>query len=232
MKTKKITVKSNGEGREEAVNEAEKFAAAIGLSGKYMLRFRLLAEEALGMLQGIVVDFAADFFAEEKDGSYYITIEASTNMDRKKRKKLISVSSSGKNTAAKGIMGKIRELFLSAVDEYEEINALASEYGGGYMNWGYMGVMNASDVSASGYYWSLNQYCENLSSSEERQITESLTGEAVEEAYDELEKSIVANLADDIKVGILKDKVNVVLETSADTIRMTKKHCNCSAGQM
>lgn len=223
MKTEKITVNSNGEGREEAVNAAEKFAAAIGLSGKYMLRFRLLAEEALGMLQGIVADFAADFFVEEKDGSYLITIEASADMDRKKRKDLISVSSSGKNTAAKGIMGKVRELFISAMDEYEEIDAMASKYGGGYMNWGYMGAMNVSDVSASVNYWSLNRYYENLSS-EERRITDSLTEEAVEEAYDELEKSIVANLADDIKVGIRGDKVRMVLETSADTIRMTKRH--------
>ncbi len=31
------------------------------------------------------------------------------------------------------------------------------------------------------------------------------------EAWDELEKSIIANLADDVKVGVLKDKIELVV---------------------
>ena len=64
MQTDKIRVTSSGEGIERALQESEKFASYVGLTGKDALRLRLLAEETLGMVEAITGDFTATFWLE------------------------------------------------------------------------------------------------------------------------------------------------------------------------
>ena len=53
--------------------------------------------------------------------------------------------------------------------------------------------------------WSLSQYRENVGDLYEQ-------GNLEEEVWDELEKSVLANLADDVKVGVRKDQVDITVD--------------------
>ena len=184
--------------------EVEKVTAYNRLEDKKALRIRLLAEELCGMLPGLVENFSGKFWAENDEENYELHVELKADdMSLELRDELISVSKSGKNAAAKGIMGKIRAIaetmLLSASDptipipdgEYYDCN--------GY-NMGF-GYMDPTIMYESGYVytWSLFNY-------------KTAVVEKEDDAYDELERSIVAKLADDIIVGVRGKKVEIVVK--------------------
>ena len=102
--------------------EVEKVTAYNSLEDKKALRLRLLAEELCGMLPGLVEKFSGEFWAENDGNNYalHVNLEADS-MSLEIRDELISVSKTGKNAAAKGIMGKIR-----AIAETMLLSALAN----------------------------------------------------------------------------------------------------------
>ena len=187
-----ITVKSDGTGMKEALAQVEAAAAWRSLSDKDMLRLRLLAEEMTGMLCGITGELTADFRIESAGSEFRLYLTADTVMDPQKREKLLSVSSSGKNAAVKGIMGKIREFFSSSYDP----NYLDPTF---YS----MGMLAGGDPdTAATICWSLNRYRSEIAK-------QNSAGE-----WDELETSIVAKLADEVKVGITGNRVELVIYKS------------------
>ena len=107
-------------------------------------------------------------------------------MDFDKEKKLLSASTSGKNEAAKGIMGRIRVFFDP-------------------MYWADMPA--PADVGASGpvFSWSISSYRQTVKKNLEQEQ------EGAAEAWDELEKSVVSNLADDVKVSIQGRNVEMII---------------------
>ena len=121
-------------------------------------------------------------------------------MDQQTRKELLSVSSSGKNSAAKGLIGRIREMIESVtLPEDPESKAMTDEA----MSLMSLGCQMGTHC-VSNYSWSMNTYAASVNeNSSER-----------EEAQDELEKSIVANIADEVKVNIVGSEVEVVIYKS------------------
>ena len=109
--------------------------------------------------------------------------------------------------SAKGIMGKIRELFETGMENYQEVAALQSDYGVGTLGYGEMGLDSSYAMTQAAMVWSLNRYRGSVENNPENSETKS-------EAWDELEKSVVANIASDVRVGILKDKITLVIEKS------------------
>ena len=94
---------------EAVLAEVEKVTTYNGLEDKKALRLRLLAEELCGMLPGLVENFSGKFWAENEGENYELHVELKAeDMNFDLRDELISVSKSGKNAAAKGVMGKIR----------------------------------------------------------------------------------------------------------------------------
>ena len=209
MQTDIIKVKSNGTGFDEALEETTKFATYVGLDEKQALRLRLLAEETLGMVSAITGDFKADFWLENKKGDLYrIYLKAKTSMDLDKKRELIDASTNKKNAASKGFMGKIRELVENGVYNANEVEDLKAEYGGGNVLYASMGMYDinaSSNINAYVYQWSLERYRASI----EESMREN---QAVQEAGDELEKSIVANIADDVRVGVRGNEVEMVIE--------------------
>lgn len=215
METNRIEIDNQGEGMEDVLNEVEKFAVYQEYTHKETLHLRLLAEEMLGMIRGIVGEFQAVFWAEnqtvlggENTGkACALHVEAATVMDIEKREGLLSLSSSGKNMAAKGLMGKIRNIFESYRLQNDEVNKLQMEY---YMN--VMPYYGSSDLENSqldmSQAWLLSDYKGTVYEHKEEN----------QEAWDELEKSIVAKLADDVLVGIRDQKVEVIIYKSFDTV--------------
>ena len=111
------------------------------------------------------------------------------------RDEILSVSKSGKNAAATGIMNKIRAAAEVMLANYSQSAALTNAlYADPYPDYYHMGyIVQPEDYTNQ---WSLSQYKENAKEDKE--------------AWDELEKSIIANLADDVTVGIINGKVEII----------------------
>ena len=188
------------------LGEVEKVTAYNGLDTKKALRLRLLTEELCGMLSGLVQNFSGEFWAENDGDNYelYVKLKAD-DMNIDLRNELISVSKSGKNAAAKGIMGKIRAvaetMLLAAVEPtlttLSEVNFY--DYHGYDMSFGYIDPA-ISRQTGYAYSWSLVNYKTAV--------------EEKEDEYAELERSIVAKLADDITVGVRGNNVEIIVKKS------------------
>lgn len=191
---------------EAVLSEVEKVTAYNGLDAKKALRLRLLAEELCGMLPGLVENFSGNFWAENDGDNYKLHVELKADdMTFELRDELISVSKSGKNAAAKGIMGKIRavaeSMLLAASDP--SLSLPGPEYydcHGYNMGYGYIDPTITIETGYA-YSWSLCNYKTAVEQNEE-------------DAYAELERSIVAKLADDIIVGVRGKNVEIVVKKS------------------
>ena len=191
---------------ETVLNEVEKVTEYNCLEAKEALRLRLLAEELCGMLPGLVAKFSGIFWAENNEKNYELHVELKADdMTLDMRDELISISKSGKNAAAKGIMGKIRAvaetMLLTAYDSSLPIPVGEFyDYHGYNMGFGYVDPAFASETEYI-YSWSLFSY-------------KNAVEEKEDDAYAELERSIVAKLADDIIVGIRSSNVEIVVKKS------------------
>lgn len=130
MKTETIHVTSLGLGMDEALAVTEKTGLASGLEKKQILRLRLLAEELIGMLRGIAGDVEADYWLERNGRAYALHLRSDVTMTREMHEQLIAVSTSGENAAAKGFMGKIREMIAVALLPRESGSSLLSGLSG------------------------------------------------------------------------------------------------------
>ncbi len=197
MKTDMIVVSSRGSQMEKALEQAEKVAAYKGLSGKNALHLRLLTEEMMGMMRSITGETEGVFWIEDENDVYRLHLQVTTRMDSDKRTQLLSAASSGKNESARGLMGKLRDFFDRGADE--DVVALTSPLI-------LPGMYEDSSLPTMDWEWSMMRYEEALAPSVQRQEKEAL------EAWDELEKSVVARVADDVKVSIRGRTVEMTLE--------------------
>ena len=189
-----IRITSQGQGRKEALAATEKAGLDGGLERKEILRLRLLAEELVGMLRGIAGDVEADFWLERKDREYTLHLGADVTMTREMREQILKVSTSGENAAAVGFMGKIREMIAAALLPRES-SSLLSGLSAGLMIMASNSSPSAQRAAVDSFSWSMKQYRDMVSSG----MTESETARA---AWDELEKSIVASVADEVSVCV------------------------------
>ena len=126
MITEKITIYNDGTGMNEALSLTQKVSDVLSLDRKNSFHIRLLAEELLSMVRAITGDFKAQFWLEENNRLCTFHVEAKSELDYKKRKDFLSVSTTGKNIAHLGIMEKIRGLIeagLNGVDESFKLQA-------------------------------------------------------------------------------------------------------------
>ena len=187
MKTDVIVVSSKGARMEEALKEVDKVAGYKGLSHKSALHLRLLTEEMMGLMRSITGETEGCFWIEDQDNVYELHLQTTTRMTSLKREKLLSAATSGKNESAKGFMGHIRDFFDRGADE--DIAA----YGSPLLM---AGAFEKSSTPALDWEWSMTRYEDELRASIQRQDAAALA------AWDELEKSVVARVADDVKVSI------------------------------
>ncbi|MBR2854032.1 MAG: hypothetical protein IKE81_06905, partial [Clostridia bacterium] len=111
MKTDVIAISSEENNMEAALNEIDKLSVYNQLSPKDSMSLRLLTEEMLGMMRSITGERTGCFWIEDQDSVFQLHLQVETMMDFSKQEKLLEVSSTGKNEAAKGIMGRIRAFF-------------------------------------------------------------------------------------------------------------------------
>ena len=203
MQSKICNLTAGGQGVGEALNEVERTAACHNLGKKETLQLRLLAEELLGMVKELLGVCEVRFWVEQEGRKYELHVEAEIDKaaGSELQRKLLSVSSTGQNAAVKGIMGKIRSVVetMMADSDMSRVPVSCLHYG--------MGAMSCVPVRFESDYdreWSLNQYRQNVEKEKEE------GGE--KEDWDELEKSIVANLASDVVVGVKGKKIDIIVK--------------------
>jgi hypothetical protein len=126
-------------------------------------------------------------------------------MDQDKKEGLLGVASQKENTLAQGFMGKVGDIIENGLLNYSNVVKLQQEYGGGFVNYGTMGMYNGVEGMAdSGIMWSLYEYKDALKENID-------AGENVKQAWDELEKSIVASLAKDVLVGVKGNRIDMTI---------------------
>ena len=187
MKSDVIAVSSREDRTEQALDLAERVAAYHRLSHKGTLHLRLLTEEMMGLMRAVTGSLEGSFWIENSGKSYELHLRGNAVMDGKKREQLLSASTSGKNEAHRGLMGKLRAFF-------EPSDNAPVFYGAG---------MEGGEFS--GAIWSLCAYQNQVRSDMDQNAP------GAEDAWDELEKSVVAHLADDVKVSIFGGDVEMTI---------------------
>lgn len=181
-----IAITSSGENLNAALDLYRKVAAYSDLSPKGALHLRLLAEEMLSMMRSITGEVSGKFWIEAEDGEYKLHLLVNAALTKEKREELLNASTSGKNEATRSFMGRIRDFFFRGMnDEIASYNTAV--LGAGAASKGFMPVTD--------WEWSLLRYQDTLSALKEKEP------EAAD-AWDELEKSVVSNVADNVKVSI------------------------------
>lgn len=201
MKTDTIAISSQGTGMQDAFAVTEKLGLDCGLTKKDNLRLRLLAEELVGMLRGITGDVAADFFVEQEGKEFKLHLQSNVAMNRELRDKLLDASSTGENAAAKGFMGKLREMIaVTLLPDSRNMSLLTG------LSIGYMTTSDPmlGTIGVDSYLWTMSKYKSEVESNHFED------GEKAE-AWDELEKSIVANIADEVSVSIKGSFVEIII---------------------
>lgn len=203
MVSDKFMVNSDA-GRMAAARYAtENFAWQMKLDKHSALRLDLLVEETLGMVKAMVEDFYGQLWFVGDASRCEIHLEATTDMDADKKQELLSVSKTGKNALTKGFMAMLGEFISGAMHGFGN---MMDTYGRDTMHYGIVHSPGINMVSPDGLVpiWTLQSYRADLD--RER----SADGDA-EAAWDELEKSIVARLADDVIVGVKGDRIELVI---------------------
>ena len=200
-KTATMTVNSHEGGMQEALAMTEQLGIDAGLERRQKLHLRLLAEELFGMLRSIAGDVEADYWLEYEGKGFEMHMRSDIKLTEEMRRQLISASSSGENAAARGFMGKLRVMIAEKLCANVGEGSLLSGLSVGMMG---MASPTAQSAGAGSYQWSMEQYKDEVKQHKDDSA-------AASEAWDELEKSIVANIADDVRVWIVGTDVEITV---------------------
>lgn len=190
MKSNICQITSNKDCLQNIFTETEKVLAYNNLGKKESLKLRLLAEEMVGLISELIDNFEGEFWLENKGSKYRLYASLNVDgIDKSLKDKLLSLATNKKNRLAKGVKGKILSIF--------ENIALSISENGFYIpnDIGYAHYEEYGDSYT--YTWSLNEY--------------KVDAKKNKDDWDELEKSIIANLADDVLVGVRKGKVEILI---------------------
>lgn len=185
MKSDVCKIGKSNKNLEAILKESERVAQYNGLTHKQTLQLRLLCEEIDGMLPNIINDYEGDIWIEFEDGVCKINVSIRiSEFNTCDKEELINIATNKKNAAAVGITGKIRDAVENFLlnEDVKKSFAVSAEMAGIASSYGLS--MDCSRL------WSLNQYRTTVEKEEHS------------ESWDELEKSVIASVADDVIVGV------------------------------
>lgn len=173
------------------LKESEKVAIYNELNDKQTLQLRLLCEEVDGMLPNVIDEYSGDFWIDFEEGVCKINVAIEFNeFTASKKKELIKIAKNKKNAAVTGILGKIRSVLEDMFLDSEWKKSYEMAY-----------LFNCANESCLGtdysYMWSLQRYKQVIRKEEKE--------------WDELEKSIIMSIADDVIVGVKGRKANFII---------------------
>ena len=190
MKTDKLWI--NGAIRRNSeVNEIlNEFACRAGITGKDFQHMNLLTEETLGMANQLLKDFDGEIWLETTPGGYDIILEADVHEGGN--------GMHAAEDAPEGFMAKIAEM-LNCSYMFENVAEIPENLADALPDYMSDGSRETGNAPVWAGNWALSAYRSNLRAS----------GSAVN--LDELEKSIVANIADEVTIGIHGRRIRLVI---------------------
>jgi len=177
-------------GVEHILNETERFGVFSKLPSAGVMRLRLLTEELLGLTVRLFDDLKYEFTIENEGQRFTLRLKASTIVSLDQKSKMLSLSSRGENEAVKGVLGRISGVFhdlIMGADNSPNLSPVTTSSFNPYYD---------TDTST---YFSMTYY-QNQAPEREN-----------EPEWDGLEKSIIANYADDVMIGVKSDNVEMVV---------------------
>lgn len=198
MKSDIVHVSNKGDGLEEALRQTEAVAVYRSLQKKQAIHLRLLTEEMMGLLKALTGERRADFWIESDGNAFRLHLTTETEMNGEMRKGLLSVSSSGENASATGILGKLRDLYERMIEPTD--GTIPPIYLSGWISGDNLPVpVSETIVQSSAFHahstWSLRR----------------CIGNSPKADWDGLEKSIIASIADDVEIGIVHNTVEMTV---------------------
>lgn len=131
MKSKIIAIHASGNGFTDAVQETQ--LATASLPEEQQLQLCLITEEILSLLSSISGDINAEFWLEGEENTYTLHLTSRQKLSNTQRSELIKSSTSGENESSRGFLGKLREMFISAmsvgrdIDQYYSSDSYSSQ---------------------------------------------------------------------------------------------------------
>ncbi len=149
---------------------------------------RLLTEEMFSMCKELLNADTMDYEIARDENQFKLKVATSTRVDEEAREQFMSMSSSGKNTANKGIKGILGSI-LEAFSYEGDALPYVSTYGTGI-------TMTGGDYNC---LWSLSQYLEDTPQDQ------------VDQNWDGMEKSIIVNFSDDVQIGVRTGRIEMTV---------------------
>lgn len=159
-----------------------------GLSPKDRGCLRLLTEEMFSMCKELLDVNTLDFEVKRDEERYALRAATRTRVEEAAREHFLSMSSSGKNIANQGVKGMLGAVLeVLSFEGYPVLCGSAWVYG--------MHVPGGEYACM----WTLSQYMEFAPK------------EKVKSEWDGMEKSIIANFADDVSIGVRSGKLEMTI---------------------
>lgn len=154
---------------ESAIEMVRSFASRQRLSDHATMQLELMTEEVIGIVGSIVEKTRAKLWVDGSGFKYRIHMSFPASLGSDEYKRLLSLSSSGKNEAVRTLAGKIWEKMVVGI------------------------TATADSTREEEYEWSLHEGSQNT---------------------DDIGESILAAIADDVKVSVTRDTVELIVVKS------------------
>ena len=182
-------IEGNSWDTERALNEVDAFSRYQEIGAKSSEHLRLIGEELLGMVGGLL-DVQEGRFWIEADGDEYVVNLAAKSIVGGRAKSILD--STSKNIEYKGVSGVVRraidnmgQMFRDSGATYnlsEQIDAA---------------LAGTEVISEDALAWSLNSYSESIARDEKAEL------------WDELELPVLKKLSKDIIISYRNDRVDI-----------------------
>ena len=182
------------------LKESEKVAVYNELNHKQTMQLRLICEELDGMLPNIIDGFRGDFWIDFEDGVCKINVSLRfEEFTAKKKEDLVGIARNKKNAAVNGMVGMLRSVLEDVFLE------------GGLFDGGDLSLESPYYVKE--YYSSLDQYsgADYACLWSLEHYKSAMQIEDKTQAWDELEKSVIASVADDVIVGVKGKRADIIV---------------------
>ena len=200
MNIESVIIDSEGNGFSQALELSAKLAAEAELDNRETTRLRLLTEEVIGLLRGVAGDVKAEFTMTQYGKEFTLRLDGDVVLDKKMHDQLIEASSKGENAAVKGFTGRLKEMIGTMLLPGSLAHTVVSGFSMGLTNMGSpVQPADASSAAAQEYLWSLEKYEEAVKKNSDKY------------GADVLEKSIIANIADEVQVSIDNPHVKITV---------------------
>lgn len=180
-------IEGNPRDIERAINEITEFSKYEGLDQAKSERLRLIGEELLGMVEGILSTENGRFWIE-KDTDYAVNFAASAEIGDRAKAILDQTS---KNTEYKGLKG----LFNKTVDVFEKLFEAAGNSPDAMQL--ELPISGVEMIEPSSFEWSLSKYEEDLERNEKVN------------RWDELELPVLKKMSKDIVISYRNKRIDI-----------------------